>query len=91
MSPVKDPVNKGLDKLRLSDSAIGRIFGVSRQSVGQWRKYKSIPRHYQRAFSDITGVQISEMLAADEAAHGINYLAYRQVVLKRLKEEQQYD
>lgn len=85
---IIDPVQCGLDSIcGGNDAAIGRVFGVSRQSIGQWRKYSSIPRHYMRAFCELTGLSMDTLLEYDEVMKGINIEAYMRGARSRWKKE----
>ena len=71
---IPNPVQEGLDSLAGGkDAAIGRIFGVTRQSIGMWRKYNSIPKHYTRAFCELTGTPVESLLRFYELQEGIHY------------------
>lgn len=70
----ENPVLRELD--RLPDAAWGRIFGISRQSIAQWRHAASIPRWYMRAFAVHTGVTVDEQLECEELAKGILYTEF---------------
>ena len=86
---IKNPVLSGLDSIcGGNDAAIARVFGVSRQSVGQWRKFESIPRHFMRTFSALTGVPVETLLEHDEVAHGVNFARFLPEAARKLKQEE---
>lgn len=86
---INNPVLRGLDSLcGGNDAAIGRVFGITRQSVGQWRRHGSIPRHFTRVFSALTGVTVEEMLEYEELTSGINYPAFLKQARRQVKEEE---
>lgn len=86
---VTNPVHEGLDSLcGGNDSAIGRIFGVSRQSVGQWRRWSSIPRHFMRTFCALTGRSVDELLEFAELMDGVNYEAFVSRAKAQLQREE---
>jgi hypothetical protein len=86
----KDPINKALDKLELTDAALGRVFGVSRQAIKQWREYTSIPRHMQRTFEVVTGLSLEEQARFAEVKNGVNFVSFCQEVKRRILEERGY-
>lgn len=94
-SPLQQPALRALD--RLPDTAWARIFDVSRQSVGQWRRYASIPRHFMRTFAALhtdaapkvahTGASVDEQLEYAELAKGIHFEDFVKVARARYAAE----
>lgn len=85
---VKEPTNPIVDALDLlPDSAWGRIFSVSRQSIAQWRKYSSIPRAYMRSFAELTGVSVNAQLESAELSKGILFDAFLRTTQERFVAE----
>lgn len=95
-----NPITAALDKR--TDAAWGRIFDVSRQSISQWRKYSSIPRHFMRAFAVLNGaampddggepsVSVDSQLEYDELMKGIRFSEFVHVVRDRAAAEDRVD
>jgi hypothetical protein len=68
------PIQQGFEKIgRGNLTAIAKVFGVSRQAVTQWRRIDTVPKHFIRTFSSLTGISVDRLLESDELAHGIDF------------------
>lgn len=85
---VMNPIHQGLDTIgEQNDSAVARVFGVTRQAVANWRRNNSIPKHFIRTFASLSGISVDELLEFDELLHGVHYEQFKATAAKALREE----